>query len=81
MSENQNNEVAQRLLKVCMDYVEHHEIRCAESIYQRDIIYTSAPELVEQICDVIGYHPPYEEDGFEPGDDPVEPDFEESSSE
>lgn len=49
--------VAQRLLEVCSDYIEHHELTCAESIYQKDAIYESAPELVEQICNVIGYYP------------------------
>ena len=50
-------ELHEKLLKVCMDFIEHHHITCAEAIYQRDVIYSDAPQLVEDICNVIGYHP------------------------
>lgn len=54
-----------KLRGVCMEFVEHHRITCGEAIYQRDAIYEKAPELVESICQVIGYHPSEDEAGDE----------------
>lgn len=51
-----------KLRGVCMEFIEHHHITCGEAIYQRDAIWEKAPELVESICDAIGYHPCDDED-------------------
>lgn len=43
------------LWKVCKDFVEKYKISCPEGIYQRDSIMVASPELVEDVCDVVGY--------------------------
>jgi len=49
------------LWKVCQNFVAQHEIGCAESIYQSDRVMIAAPELVEEVCNVVGYKP-YEDE-------------------
>ena len=51
----------QKLLKLCQEYIKEHEISCPEAICQRDCIIENAYNLIEQICDIVGYHK-YSED-------------------
>lgn len=43
------------LWNACMNFIENHEISCAESIWQMDSTLIAAPELVEEVCEIIGY--------------------------
>lgn len=48
-------EQASDIVQIVMDYINKHEISCPESIYQRDKIWETAPELVEQLANIVGY--------------------------
>lgn len=50
------------LFDICKDFIKDNEITCAESIYQKDSIEANALDLIEQICELIGY---YEEEDEE----------------
>ena len=45
-----------KLARSCQQFISQHKISCAESVYQRDAIWESAPELVENVCEILGYH-------------------------
>lgn len=45
---------------ICKKFVDEHQILCAESIDQMDEIQFNAPDLIQAICDKVGY---YEGDG------------------
>ncbi len=47
------------LFDLCRDFIKDNEITCSETIYQSDKIEANALDLIEQICELIGY---YEED-------------------
>lgn len=49
------------LWNTCVAFIEKHKIGCAESIYQLDSIIIASSELVENVCNVIGYLP-YEDE-------------------
>lgn len=44
---------------VVKDFIQKEKITCAEKIFQSDNLYSLCPELVEQLCEIIGY---YDED-------------------
>lgn len=44
------------LTTICQRFVNEHEIRCVEDVYQRDSLQEHFPELVENICETIGYY-------------------------
>ncbi len=44
-----------KIVNAIIDYIQEHEISCPESIYQRDKIWETAPELVEKLADIVGY--------------------------
>jgi len=48
-----------KLLRACELFIDSHQIRCAEDCYQTDRVILEAPELVEEICQIVGY---YEDD-------------------
>ena len=50
------------LFDLCKEFIKENEITCSESIYQSDKIEANALDLVEQICELIGY---YEEEDEE----------------
>lgn len=50
------------LFDLCKDFIKDNKITCAESIYQSNSIEANALDLIEQICDVIGYYEEDEED-------------------
>lgn len=45
----------ERLEAVCLDFIKDNEVTCAEKIMQDDLIQLAAPELVEAICEILGY--------------------------
>lgn len=48
------------LWNVCKNFIEEYEIGCVEQIWQTDSVIIAAPELVQGVCEVVGYKP-YEE--------------------
>ena len=48
--------VESELYDICKDFINENEIRCAESVYDRDSLQLQCLELLEQICDLIGYY-------------------------
>lgn len=44
-----------KLWDACVAFRDEHEILCPESCFQMDAIVLAAPELVEAVCNVIGY--------------------------
>lgn len=49
------------LFDLCKEFVNENEISCSEDLYQRDSLQLQALELLEQICDLIGYYEDEEE--------------------
>jgi hypothetical protein len=49
------------LWDVCVKFIETQEIGCAETIYQSDRVIENATQLVEDVCNVVGYLP-YEDE-------------------
>lgn len=49
------------LWNACLNFIKKHEIGCSESIYQSDRVMIAAPELVEEVCNIVGYIP-YEDE-------------------
>ena len=49
------------LWNVCVKFIEEYEIGCVEQIWQTDSVLIAAPELVESVCNVVGYKP-YEDE-------------------
>ena len=45
----------QQLLVICRKFLADQKIRAPESCYQMDHIVEAAPELVEQVCNLVGY--------------------------
>ncbi len=50
------------IFDLCKDFIKENQITCSETIYQSDKIEANALELIEQICDLIGYYEDEEED-------------------
>jgi hypothetical protein len=52
-----------QLLILCEKFVNDQEISCSESVYQSDRVIDNSCELIEQICEIVGYfHDPDEEE-------------------
>lgn len=52
---NPSDKALFRLWDTVVAFVEEHEITCPESIYQRDNMYELSPQLLEALCDEVGY--------------------------
>ncbi len=50
------------LYDICKDFIRENGIGCEEDIYQSDRVSTNALELVEQICELLGYYEPEEDE-------------------
>lgn len=46
----------QDLLDLCEAYIATQQISCAEAVHQTDRVSESALELIEGICEIVGYH-------------------------
>lgn len=44
------------LYNLCKKFIEEQEITCGESVYQTDRVIENAYELIENICDIVGYY-------------------------
>jgi hypothetical protein len=53
------------LFDLCKDFIRENEITSSDSLYERDSLQLQALELLEQICDLIGYHEEEEELDFD----------------
>jgi len=53
------------LFDLCKEFVTENEISCSEDLYDRDSLQLQALELLEQICDLIGYYEIEEELEFD----------------
>jgi hypothetical protein len=45
----------QALWDACEAYIEKQQISCPETIGQCDWVIESAPDFIQQICDIVGY--------------------------
>jgi hypothetical protein len=54
-----------KLWKLCEKFVKDNTISCPETIHQCDWVSENSPELVQAICEIVGYHKYEEEDGDE----------------
>lgn len=44
-----------KLKKIIKAFIDKHEISCAEGVHQNDRVVIAATELIEELCDVVGY--------------------------
>jgi hypothetical protein len=51
----------QRVLRLVQRFIAHHYLTCAESVWQSDNVREAAPEFIEALCEVAGYHIPEDE--------------------
>lgn len=49
------NDKKQRLWDLCEDFINEQEISAPETIYQSDRVIQNAYDLIEKICDIVGY--------------------------
>lgn len=52
-----DNQAAKRdkLWEICSAYVKDMRISCPETVYQSDRVIEGAYELIEKMCDIVGY--------------------------
>lgn len=43
------------LLKLCKKFIHDQKITCSECVHQSDRVIENAYELIENICDIVGY--------------------------
>jgi hypothetical protein len=43
------------LERVCKDFIETQRIRCADSVYQDDLVIQNAYEFIKRVCELVGY--------------------------
>lgn len=44
------------LLELCESFIEYNEISCPGLIYQTDKVLGGSYQLIESLCNVVGYH-------------------------
>jgi len=44
------------LMELCRNFIIDNKISCSESIYQCDCVNENACELIEKICNIVGYY-------------------------
>lgn len=47
---------AEELYTLCANWIEEHRVDCEESVFQVDRIFQACPELVGEICSLLGYY-------------------------
>jgi hypothetical protein len=45
----------EKLYELCQKFIKDHQISCAEAVYDTDKIIEDAYELIEEICNIVGY--------------------------
>jgi hypothetical protein len=48
-------EEEKQLAEICRKFIKDQKISCSESVYQSDNVILNACELIEQICEIVGY--------------------------
>jgi hypothetical protein len=38
------------------ELIKKHKIRCVEDVWQRDSIGDDAPEIIQEMCEIVGYY-------------------------
>lgn len=56
-----SEEKGQQLLEITGAFIRDQKISCSEAVYQSDRVILNAYELIEKLCDVVGYFH-YEDD-------------------
>lgn len=46
---------AEKVLKICENFIREMDIGCSEKIYQCDHVIENAYQFIKDICDVVGY--------------------------
>lgn len=54
---NEDIEKHAKLWKLCERFIREQRISCAETIYQTDWVVVNSYELIEEICNIVGYVP------------------------
>ena len=47
---------------LCKQFIEDQEITCGECVYQSDRVIENAYQLIEEICNIVGYYKDEEEE-------------------
>ncbi len=47
---------AEELVEACVRFLKKHQVRAPESCYQMDAVVCAAPELVEEVANILGYY-------------------------
>lgn len=50
----------EKLWKTCRNFIDKYKISCPESLMQVDHVNLALPDLVEEVCEIVGYY--YEKD-------------------
>jgi hypothetical protein len=50
------------LWNVCRKFIDRLDIWCGETVYQTDRVGEAALELIEDVCDIVGYKPSEDDD-------------------
>lgn len=63
LNTNPSNEELRALWMVCQKYIADQDIICNEGVWQMDNVSLSALNLVDSVCEIVGYVP-YNDDEF-----------------
>ena len=53
------------LFDLCREFIKENQIGCEEDIYQTDQVAENSLELIQTICELIGYYEEEEEEEYE----------------
>lgn len=48
-------EQRQQLFRLCQRFIQDNQITCGESIWQSDDVMENAQDLIEKMCEIVGY--------------------------
>lgn len=51
-----------RVIELVKKFIEDNKITSPETIYQTDRVWEAAPDLVKDLCDIVGYQQCYDYD-------------------
>lgn len=50
------DEQKEALWEAVVDFIDENRISCGEAIYQLDRVSENSLELIEDLCEIVGYH-------------------------
>lgn len=53
---NPVDDAAAKVLEITRKFIADNRIACSETIHQTDLVIENAYDLIQQLCDVAGYH-------------------------